>query len=217
VGTNPRVRVQQDDAYILWDKIAFDEDPIVSGTNGASIPSSTAPSPEWVRRTICCAQWETEHADTALPRVVLATLVPQQSYHATAAPAGDAPQQHEPATTSPVPLPAPHHAQQHRHEPRVTGTLVTYWARRARLAILEVPPSPAAAATVDDRASSDDRRSAHNHHHHHHHHPHHHRGRSSRGGMVERPPAVKTMMEVVAQPSRVVRVLARGEKLDPDP
>ena len=35
-------------------------------------------------------------------------------------------------------------------------------------------------------------------------------------GLVERPPAVMAMMEMVAQPSRVVRVLARGEKLDPD-
>jgi hypothetical protein len=35
--------------------------------------------------------------------------------------------------------------------------------------------------------------------------------------MVERPPAVMAMMEMVAQPSKVVRVLARGEKLDPDP
>jgi hypothetical protein len=33
---------------------------------------------------------------------------------------------------------------------------------------------------------------------------------------VERPPAVKAMMDVVSQPSRVVRVLARGEKLEPD-
>ena len=35
-------------------------------------------------------------------------------------------------------------------------------------------------------------------------------------GLVERPPAVKAMMDVVSQPSRVVRVLARGEKLEPD-
>ena len=33
--------------------------------------------------------------------------------------------------------------------------------------------------------------------------------------MVERPQAVMTMMEMVTQPNRVVRVLARGEKLDP--
>lgn len=38
---------------------------------------------------------------------------------------------------------------------------------------------------------------------------------STGGGLVERPPAVMAMMEMVAQPSRVVRVLARGEKLDP--
>lgn len=35
-------------------------------------------------------------------------------------------------------------------------------------------------------------------------------------GLVERPPAVKAMMDVVSQPSKVVRVLARGEKLEPD-
>ncbi len=110
---------------------------------------------------------------------------------------------------SPVPLPAPHHVQQHKHEPRVTGSLVTYWARRAHLAVLEVPPS----AGSDGRVSPEDRRPAHNHH------SHHHRGRGGGrgggGGMVERPPAVRAMMDVVAQPSRVVRVLARGEKLDP--
>ncbi|KAN0114211.1 hypothetical protein V8E52_007009 [Russula decolorans] len=211
VGTNPRVRVQQDAAFVLWDKINFDEDTTTTTTSDAnanantSVPSSASPSPEWVRRTICCAQWETEHADTALPRVVLAALAqqpPQQSSDdLTPTPAQAA---------SPVPLPAPHHGQQHRHEPRVTGSLVTYWARRAHLAVLEVPPS----AGSDDRVSPEDRRPAHNHHNHHHH-----RGRGGGrgggGGMVERPPAVKAMMDVVAQPSRVVRVLARGEKLDP--
>jgi hypothetical protein len=91
------------------------------------------------------------------------------------------------------------------------GTLVAYWARRARLSILEVPPSG-----PDGRVSPEERRPAH----------HHHRGRGDHhhpakgnggggGGMVERPPAVKAMMDVIAQPSKVVRVLARGEKLDP--
>jgi hypothetical protein len=37
------------------------------------------------------------------------------------------------------------------------------------------------------------------------------------GGLVERPPAVMAMMEMVSQPQKVVRLLARGEKLDPDP
>ena len=211
VGTNPRVRVQQDAAFVLWDKITFDEDTTTTAASdpnanaNASVPSSVSPSPEWVRRTICCAQWETEHSDTARPRVVLAALA-QQSPQQSADDLAPTPAQ----AASPVPLPAPHHGQQHRHEPRVTGSLVTYWARRAHLAVLEVPPS----AGSDDRVSPEDRRPAHNHHNHHHH-----RGRGGGrgggGGMVERPPAVKAMMDVVAQPSRVVRVLARGEKLDP--
>jgi hypothetical protein len=216
VGTNPRVRVQQDSAFVLWDKIAFDEDPTTttaSTPNSSAIPPSTSPSPEWVRRTICCAQWETEHADAAHPRVVLAALAqqlpqqPQQLQRQQSSVAADEPAPAQ--TASPVPLPAPHHAQQHKHEPRVTGSLVTHWARRAHLAVLEVP------AGSDGRVSPEDRRPAHNHHNHHN--PHHHRGRGGGGGggMVERPPAVKAMMDVIAQPSRVVRVLARGEKLDP--
>ncbi|KAI0283492.1 hypothetical protein BC826DRAFT_195027 [Russula brevipes] len=212
VGTNPRVRVQQDAAFVLWDKIAFDEDPATADTadtpNAAAVPPSASPSPEWVRRTICCAKWETEHADTARPRVVLATLAQQQQPSA----AGDGSQHAESAPASPVPLPAPHPAQQNRHEPRVTGTFVTYWARRARLEVLEVAPSPG----PDGRGSPEDRRPAH--------HNHHHRGRGEYhgnrgggggGGLVERPPAVKAMMDVISQPSRVVRVLARGEKLEP--
>jgi hypothetical protein len=211
VGTNPRVRVQQDAAFVLWDKIAFDEDTTTITASepnaNASVPPSTSPSPEWVRRTICCAQWETEHADAAHPRVVLAALTqPPQQSSVEADDRAPTPAQ----AASPVPLPAPHHGQQHRHEPRVTGSLVAHWAHRARLAVLEVPPS----AGSDDRVLPEDRRPAHNIHNHHHH-----RGRGGGcgggGGMVERPPAVKAMMDVVAQPSRVVRVLARGEKLDP--
>ncbi len=214
VGTNPRVRVQQDAAFVLWDKITFDEDP---DTTTASDPNATAPapssaspspSPEWVRRTICCAQWETEHADTTHPCVALAALAQQLPQQSSVEADGLAPTPAQAA--SPVPLPAPHHGQQHKHEPRVTGSLVAYWARRARLVVLDVPPS----AGSDGRVSPEDRRPAHNHHNHHHH-----RGRGGGrgggGGMVERPPAVKAMMDVVAQPSRVVRVLARGEKLDP--
>jgi len=35
--------------------------------------------------------------------------------------------------------------------------------------------------------------------------------------LVERPPAVMAMMEMVAQPTKTpIRLLARGEKLDPD-
>ncbi|KAI0291948.1 hypothetical protein B0F90DRAFT_304904 [Multifurca ochricompacta] len=173
VGTNPRVRVQQDSAFVLRDKIAFhnedDSDDSAHPTNSPPLSKSTlsSPSPEWVRRTICCAQCETDNADTARPRVVLATLAgqpppiqtqalggvdshpmpllsspapppppPRSHYHESSAP-----------VTSPVPLPvasAHHHHGYHanRHEPRVMGAFVTYWARRARLEVLEVQASP---------------------------------------------------------------------------
>jgi hypothetical protein len=42
------------------------------------------------------------------------------------------------------------------------------------------------------------------------------KGNGNGGSMVERPPAVMAMMEMVSQPQKVVRLLARGEKLDPD-
>ena len=211
VGTNPRVRVQQDAAYVLWDKISFDEDSSTpSIPNAGAVPSSTSPSPEWVRRTICCAQWETENADAARPRVVLATLAQQQPQQQQPSAAGDASQHPEHAPASPVPLPAPHPAQQHRHEARAGGTLVAHWARRARLSVLEVPPSG-----PDGRVSPEDRRPPHHHNHHHRGRGDHHPAKGNGSGMVERPPAVKAMMDVISQPSRVVRVLARGEKLEP--
>ncbi|KAH9052355.1 hypothetical protein EDB87DRAFT_1692303 [Lactarius vividus] len=200
VGTNPRVRVQQDAAFVLWDQIAFSDDEPSSPTTPSPAPA-LSPSPEWVRRTICCARWEAEHADPARPRVVLATLAQSPATQ---------PQQ----GISPVPLPLS--APQNRHEPRASGTLVAYWARRARLTVLEVSSAPggAGAGAPDSacgRAVSPEGRWPANHHHGHRGG----RGGGGGGGMVERPPAVKAMMDVIAQPSRVVRVLARGEKLDP--
>ncbi|OCH89506.1 hypothetical protein OBBRIDRAFT_661759 [Obba rivulosa] len=232
VGTNPRIRVQHDDAFVPWDRI-FAEQGLGSG------------APEWVRRTICCARWEVDRADDATadkkssddkdvagaagaqkPHVLLAILSqsPEAQAEALAPPSA-------PVSASPVPLPAP---QANRHEPRASGSLVAQWAAKARLPVLEIAPMSipnANDAPVGGRRSGEIRRPAeeergkrggapgHGH-----------RGRrNSRGGgasgrpgssggtgLVERPPAVMAMMEMVAQPSRVVRVLARGEKLEPD-
>ncbi|KAI0764260.1 hypothetical protein BD413DRAFT_483111 [Trametes elegans] len=220
VGTNPRIRVQQDDAFVPWDSIPFDDQ---SGLNT---------SPEWVRRTICCARWETDRVakeDKKLtqPRVVLAVLSPPAETQAEPAKA-------VPASASPVPLPAP---QPNRYEARLSGALVARWASKAGVDVLEMsaapPPSQSgngggADAPTKGRRSNEGRRSGEE-------------ERAKRGqappgrgrrnsrsaapgarpppttgtGLVERPPAVMAMMEMVAQPSRVVRVLARGEKLDP--
>ncbi|KAG6872272.1 hypothetical protein C0995_011371 [Termitomyces sp. Mi166 len=243
VGTNPRIRVQQDDAFVLWDKIEFSD-------NAAANPAPST-SPEWVRRTICCAQWEVEAASknsnsdnekdkdafeegegqsqekneqktkekTTTRKVILAVLgsAPDPSTSLSL---------NEPSSTpapiTPVPLPAPH-VHINKHEPRSSGQLVAQWAARANIKLLSIEPS----------VHSDEEGHGHGHGHgakskrrrpsdaHGHsgkaHHGHGHGYSQVQGALVERPPAVMAMMEVVAQPSRTVRVLARGEKLDPDP
>ncbi|EIW53008.1 uncharacterized protein TRAVEDRAFT_53425 [Trametes versicolor FP-101664 SS1] len=225
VGTNPRIRVQQDDAFVPWDNIPFDDQP------GSALNTA----PEWVRRTICCARWEVDHAGEAQKdgkpsklRVVLAVVSPPADGPAESANSA-------PVSASPVPLPAP---QPNKYESRLSGALVGRWASKAGVEVLEVtsaPPSSQsgnaptdaplkARRSAEGRRSAEDERAKRAQSH----------GQSGRGrrnsrgttpgarpppatgtGLVERPPAVMAMMEMVAQPSRVVRVLARGEKLDP--
>ncbi|THH12949.1 hypothetical protein EW146_g7220 [Bondarzewia mesenterica] len=230
VGTNPRIRVQRDDAFVLWDNITFQE----THADDTGLSQHGMGSPEWVRRTICCARWEVENADAEVAklkatgvnnatknrRTVLAVLspaiLPHTSHNIKTA---------EIASESPVPLPVSH---ANKYEPRSSGALVNYWAKRAGIDIFEV--KPASSTEAAPRTSEEERdRSKRG--------PVHHGGagthrgrknsnsqpsgserdkeRAGGGGLVERPPAVKAMMEMVAQPSKVVRVLARGEKLDP--
>jgi hypothetical protein len=247
VGTNPRIRVQRDDAFVLWDNIPFKD---LATDGDKETPLAAAPSqgssPEWVRRTICCARWEMDNvnvspdesnkdeglqsnAATQTPKVVLAVLASTPSltptnFHQTGRSDGGTSD-----ISSPVPLPAPS-PHLNKHEPRTAGVLVHQWATRADIDMIEVQPSAPNAAIVPQqqvtsprRASSEDER------------PKRQGGRGRRnsqhippgptgavgasgggGGLVERPPAVMAMMEMIAQPSKVVRVLARGEKLDPD-
>ena len=246
VGTNPRIRVQRDDAFVLWDNIPFKDLITDSDKDKPAMPPNLGSSPEWVRRTICCARWEMDHANPApnnpndgeqcqsnatqhTPKVVLAVLASTLSQ--TPAPVNQI-RKFDGASdiSSPVPLPAPN-PHTNKHEPRTAGVLVHQWAMRADIDMMEVQPSaPNAAITPQQqvanprRPSSEDER------------PKRQGGRGRRnsqhvppspgvlvgsggggGGLVERPPAVMAMMEMIAQPSKVVRVLARGEKLDPDP
>ncbi|VDB83110.1 unnamed protein product [Peniophora sp. CBMAI 1063] len=214
VGVNPRMRVQQDNAFVLWDSINLAASP-----EGETVQ----PAPEWLRRTICCAQYEateTGKVDEKKPKVIFATLA-----HAPVLPRAPSP----PNTgDSPVPLPVP---QANKHEPRATGVLVSYWARRAGLTVHPVEPSAEpgpytnghaptygnGTANGNRRHSSSEEESR----------PNTQRGPPRRRivtapdtaektrPLVERPPAVKAMMDSVAQPSRAIRVLARGEKLEP--
>lgn len=220
VGTNPRIRVQRDDAFVPWDRIEFkdtysDED----GDKPIAQPLHLSGSPEWVRRMICCARWEVDNAPTTLektslknPHVVLAVISQSKPLAQVGKNADCAPE-----IPSPVPLPAPG-PHSHKYEPRSAGLLVAHWAARAGIDLLEVEPSSTSTPLAgqfrigdeDERTKRQGGRGRHNTHT---------TGGSpaTRGtGLVERPAAVMHMMEMVAQPSKVVRVLARGEKLEPD-
>lgn len=219
VGTNPRIRVQRDDAFVPWDRIEFkdtysDED----GDKPIAQPLHLSGSPEWVRRMICCARWEVDNAPTTLektlknPHVVLAVISQSTALAQVGKNADCAPE-----IASPVPLPAPG-PHSHKYEPRSAGLLVAHWAARAGIDLLEVEPSSVSTPPAGQFRNGDEdertkrqggrgRRNSHT------------TGGSpaTRGtGLVERPAAVMQMMEMVAQPSKVVRVLARGEKLEPD-
>ena len=225
VGTNPRIRVQRDDAFVPWDKIAF-EDAAESNPNFC---------PEWVRRIICCALWETEHPEEELKasdrrgleeanatskneeskphKVVLAVLssAPNLSPQSISLKLADMSVSSEPPL-APVPLPAPTVPHANKHEVRSVGALVTSWGTKAKIQLLEVEPS-LPGRDEDDRPKRS--------------HPSHGSNRNRRpsggdrtvgkSGLVERPPAVMAMMGMISQPNRVVRVLARGEKLDAVP
>lgn len=244
VGTNPRIRVQRDDAFVLWDKVSFNDSGIDSNKTSTVPPSSC---PEWVRRIICCARWETEHPEEEIKPVERRSLDGGDATTKTAAKTNgnsntngtdseknpmtvvlavlSSPPNLSPQSVSmkladmsistetplnPVPLPAPTVPHANRYEMRSTGSLVASWAARAGIRLFDVDPALPGRGEEDDRQKRS--------------HPPARGRRPSTGerhgpkpGLVERPPAVMAMMEMISQPSKVVRVLARGEKLDPDP
>jgi hypothetical protein len=223
VGTNPRIQVQSDAAFVLWDNIPFSE---VAPAEKADANTS----PEWVRRTICCARWETDHAERegkeqdghkAPKKVVLAVAAaPAQALAMSKTPS---------ELASPVPLPAPQTTPANKYEPRATGTLVRSWAARAGIELLPIKPTPLPteeSGNGNDRSNGTISNGGNG--------PNRSPGRSRRaehggppfggyrgpvsngaGSLVERPAAVQTMMNMVAKPSGGIRLLARGEKLDP--
>lgn len=219
VGTNPRIRVQQDDAYVLWDNLDFKDIEDDAGNPAAST------SPEWVRRVICCARWELEHNPAAKtkpsavgskPKVVLAVCSTADASTRTTSIklAG--------ADLAPVPGPAPTNPHVNKYEHRSNGSLVSQWAHRVNVTTMELtptmdhaPPRPGPSVESEERPrargppKNKSRTYTWN------------RsvgagGKANAEELVERPPAVAAMMEMVSQPRKVIKVLARGEKLDPD-
>jgi len=235
VGVNPRSLVQRDDAFVLWDEIEFKETDADRKDKPPGLHSHGG-SPEWVRRTICCVKWEVDNAaksDAETNRVDQAVKSTKSVVLAVSAPSQTSPlsqtvglldAKHESplAPVSPVPLPAPH-AHVNRNEIRSTGTIVSHWAAKAGIKMLEVPPTIANAGGLNqcDEEERGKRQSI--------------QSRAATGGkgrrispqgplaaghggkgLVERPQSVEAMhAALLMQPTRVVRVLARGEKLDP--
>ena len=234
VGANPRIRVQRDDAFVAWDEVFKGQAPPTASPEWVrrticctrwELDHAADEVDKNATKTRNTDPGETSDATNKQPRVVLAVLsqAPEAQSEAVYVPNNH-------LSASPVPLPAP---QTNRHEPRSSGALVAMWAAKAGLQVLEVSPPPAGGNSSGRNTSPGDgrrspqatRRSNEE-------------DRSKRGGrrnsylrsngepgstrpsagtgLVERPPAVMAMMEAVAQPSRVVRVLARGEKLEPD-
>ncbi|KAF8581158.1 hypothetical protein K439DRAFT_1662417 [Ramaria rubella] len=257
VGTNPRIRVQRDDAFVLWGEIPFqnlmsDEFPALGNNKLGSghIPSGMAPPPEWLRRTICCARWEMVNAISDLnvglpaPSAAFDALSRSSTPTSSVAPSSHSSTHHEIPTNknsgdnpvhtitkavlavvssasssggSSLETSTSHPG---RHE-RADGSLVRIWAQRAGIEVLDVEPTvtmPASHFSSNHGHPSPERRRSHLHH-----------GgerRDFREGkdsgaereeerktsLVEKPIAMAIVNE---QPVKVLRVLARGEKLDP--
>ncbi|EJD00536.1 uncharacterized protein FOMMEDRAFT_136037 [Fomitiporia mediterranea MF3/22] len=234
VGTNPRIKVQRDEAYVLWDNIPFAQD------EQANDEATSPGPPEWLRRTISCARWEFDHAEQPAAEgggdndniVVHPPMTVAVCLETATIPVPDT---SPAAVNSPVPLPPP---QASKYEQRCSGALVAHWAKQAGMHVLECkatplpqPPSNARHARVpsdeDWRMSSPPRNN---------------NNASSRpkpgsvrmkgpgpivekpnvygpgrggGALVERPAATMAMNASMMQMSKPIRVLARGEKLEP--
>ena len=111
----------------------------------------------------------------------------------------------------PVPLPPPAVSHANKNEVCSIAAPVTCWGTIAENQLLEVEPSLPGRENNQPKCSHPSRGSNRN-------------CRPSGGdrtivksGLVERPPAAMTMIGMISQPNRVVRVLARGEKLDAVP
>ncbi|KAF9505961.1 hypothetical protein BS47DRAFT_480255 [Hydnum rufescens UP504] len=214
VGTNPRIRVQRDEDFVPWDEIysaaiTSAEAPSLrtpDGVDSSNVTVVVPPedhAPEWMRQVVCCAEWETRHAkvEAVVPgpspgptkptKVALAVIKPSTGPGAVL-------DIHDPAILT--------------HIPRTTGDLMRLWAPILGLKLLNVDPG------TSDRSD---------------HRPDKHRTSASDGNVPSyrkggRPPSqdVRGLVEKVKNgvPGNSVvapggagkiRLLTRGEKLDP--
>lgn len=142
VGENPQIRVQRETEYITWNDVnlaSADEVkiplplPPKSEQSEPNTIGNNNQSPEWARRTICCAQWEVLNAHKTLqdPKVFVAVC-----------------------TSGNLPNPS-------KHDFRAGGGLMSYWASRAGLGILDLPVDPPKPAKESNNKKSRDRSNSH--------------------------------------------------------
>ena len=206
VGTNPRIRVQGDEQFIPWDDLYCPVPRVNSGQAAAVVPEDAKllpqeQAPEWMRQIVCCAGWETLTASAPHPqdamgqnkkpnRVALAIIKPN---------------------LSPAALET-QDASMAKHLPRTTGDLLRFWAPKLGLNVLQIDQG--ASERQESRGDKHRRSSISEHG------GHHKRGgRSSADesrGLVEKVRnGLNTNSEVAIGGAAKIRLLTRGEKLDP--
>lgn len=214
VGSDTRLRVQRDEAYVLWDDI------LVSGSD-----QDLLPPPEWLRRTLCCASWEAAHNARGSAVIAVADPSPPSDIDSAGRfdvradgalvrawvsrvglrmvgvkPSAGRPNNAVPEALAPEPISAPVTV------PRIRGKLFDPNASDAdappspkifmrRPSDTPAPPPPVVPVILNRRGGG--------------------------GGGAKRPPVGAGPRKPAApakeksEPVRVVRLLSRGEKLDP--
>ncbi|KAG8960679.1 hypothetical protein FRC03_006266 [Tulasnella sp. 419] len=228
VGSNPRIRVQRDEEYIAWEDIDLvDSTSPVGGRQSPRDPRSSPDSssdverqvgatrnnqpPEWLKRTVCCAKWEASQPESG--SVVLALVC--------------------------LPTNTRNNDSFNRFETRASGTQTRHWASRTGLEVLDIDPPKPSTEKADSfnhnhlsedtgvgnsyakpRGHQQDFNATSSSHHNNHN-----RKRSNSSGYNKSPPSPRGPLVdkprtivpggLLLPAGKVIRVLARGEKLDP--
>ena len=93
VGSDTRLRVQRDEAFVPWADV-----PLYSNSADSDHDSDDVlPPPEWLRRTLCCARWEVQPASDPLarPRAVVVAVGDPSPADTPTEPATAAPGRHD--------------------------------------------------------------------------------------------------------------------------
>ncbi|KDQ07806.1 hypothetical protein BOTBODRAFT_180375 [Botryobasidium botryosum FD-172 SS1] len=170
VGANPRIKVQRDAEFVLWDDV-FRGATILDGdiegdspglhdkangdTKATRVPVPDAPAPEWMRQVVCCALWEIKRVSEHTGSIDGTSPIPNSSPR----PAASSPHKRAVlAIIEAAPISPPSSADiasangrfSHtgaddalmRYSARADGTLVRMWAPYFGVEVLSVGETP---------------------------------------------------------------------------